>query len=71
MYSYQYNKTWIKVQFRYPNYSGARFTKYLTTILRSSYDNAKVTIDLRQACNYKTTYKERTAFLKYDSLAKL
>jgi len=26
---------------------GARFTKYLTTILRLSYDNAKVTIDLR------------------------
>ena len=24
-----------------------RFTKYLTTILRLSYDNAKVTIDLR------------------------
>ena len=27
--------------------SGARFTKYLMTILRLSYDNAKVTIDLR------------------------
>jgi len=27
--------------------SVARFTKYLTTILRLSYDNAKVTIDLR------------------------
>ena len=26
---------------------GARFTKYLTTILRLSYDNAKVTIDLQ------------------------
>ena len=26
--------------------SGARFTKYLMTILRLSYDNAKVTIDL-------------------------
>jgi len=26
----------------------ARFTKYLTTILRLSYDNTKVTIDLRQ-----------------------
>ena len=25
---------------------GARFTKYLTTVLRLSYDNAKVTIDL-------------------------
>jgi len=28
-----------------PHHSGARFTKYLTTILRLSYDNAKVTID--------------------------
>ena len=28
--------------------SGARFTKYLATILRLSYDNAKVTIDLQQ-----------------------
>jgi len=27
--------------------AGARFTKYLTTILRLSYDNAKVAIDLR------------------------
>jgi len=27
--------------------SWARFTKYLPTILRLSYDNAKVTIDLR------------------------
>jgi len=30
---------------------GTRFTKYLTTISRFSYDNAKVTIDLRQASN--------------------
>jgi len=30
---------------------GARFTKYLTTILRLSYDNAKVTIDLRWTSN--------------------
>ena len=28
-------------------WSGAQFTTYLTTILRLSYDNAKVTIDLR------------------------
>ena len=27
--------------------AGARFTKYLTTILRSSHDNAKLTIDLQ------------------------
>ena len=30
---------------------GDRFTKYLTTILRLSYDNAKVTIDLRRTSN--------------------
>ena len=30
---------------------GARFTKYLTTILRVSYDNAKVTINLRRTSN--------------------
>ena len=29
----------------------ARFTKYLTIILRLSYDNAKVTIDLRRTSN--------------------
>jgi len=31
--------------------TGARFTKYLTTILRLSYHSAKVTIDLRQTSN--------------------
>ena len=31
--------------------SGARFIKYLTTILRLPYDNAIVTIDLRQTTN--------------------
>ena len=30
---------------------GARFTKYLTTILRLSYDNVKVTTDLRRMSN--------------------
>ena len=30
---------------------GAKFTKYLTTILRLSYDNAQHTIDLRQMSN--------------------
>ena len=33
------------------NKAGARFTKYLTTILRLSYDNAKVTINLRRMSN--------------------
>jgi len=31
--------------------SGARFTKYLTTALRLSYDNVKVTIDLQRTSN--------------------
>jgi len=36
----------------------ARFTKYLTITLRLSYDNAKVTISLRQNCKivYKTVF---------------
>ena len=50
----------------------ARFTKYLTTILRLSYDNAKVTTDLRRMSTiYETSYEGRKAFLRYDSLAKL
>ena len=32
---------------------GARFTKYVTTILRLSYDNAKVTIDLQRTTNFQ------------------
>jgi len=31
--------------------AGARFTKYLTTILRLSYDNAKVMVNLRRTSN--------------------
>jgi len=55
-----------------PNNAGARFTKYLTTILRLSYDNAKVTIDLRRTSNLQNIlYEGRKAFLRYDSLAKL
>ena len=38
----------------------ARFTKYLTTILRLSFDNAKVKIDVYdRRLIYKTSYKER------------
>ena len=39
----------------WPYCAGARTTKYLTTILRLSYDNAKVrpTIDLRQTSNLR------------------
>ena len=48
-----------------------RFTN-ITTILRLSYDNANVTIDLRRTSYspYKTSYERRKAFLRYDSLAK-
>jgi len=35
--------------------SGTRFTKYLTTMLRSFYDNAKVTINLQQASNLQNS----------------
>jgi len=42
--------------------SGARFTKYLTTILRLSYDNAKVTIDLRQASNLQNILQRTRGF---------
>ena len=44
----------------------ARFTKYLKTILRLSYDNAKVTIDLRRTSNLQNISRERKAFLGYD-----
>ena len=40
----------------------ARFTKYLTTILRLSYDNAKVAINLDGRLIYKTAYNESKAF---------
>jgi len=49
--------------------AAARFTKYLTTILRLSYDNVKVTIDLRRRLTCKTSYEGRKAFLRYDSLS--
>jgi len=50
---------------------GARFKKYLTTILRSRYDNAKVTIVTKdRRLIYETPYEERKAFVRYDLLAK-
>jgi len=49
------------------DWPGTRFTKYLTTILRLSYDNAKVTIDLRRTTNLPS-YEWSKAFLRYDSL---
>jgi len=44
----------------------AGFTKYLTTILRLSFDNAKVMIDLRRT----TSYEKHKAFLAYSLFAK-
>jgi len=38
-------RTVLGLVWRSPQSSGARFTKYLTTILRLSYDNAIATID--------------------------
>jgi len=48
---------------------GARLAKYLTIVLRLSYDNAKVTIDLRRTSRLQND-EERKTFLRYDSLAK-
>ena len=42
--------------------SAARFTKYLTTILRLSYDNAKVTIDLRPTSNLQNILRRAQGF---------
>ena len=43
--------------------SGARFTKYLTIILRViSYNNAEVTIDLRRSSNLQNTLRRAQGF---------
>ena len=44
------------------NKSGARFTKYLTTTLRLSYDNAKVTIDLPRTSNLQNILRRMQGF---------
>jgi len=44
----------------------ARFTKYLTTFLRLSYDNAKVVIDLRRTLIYQKNYDYRK--MRYDTV---
>ena len=49
---------------------GMIYKKCLTTILRLSYDNAKVRTDLRRRPIYRTSYKGCKAFLGYNSLAK-
>jgi len=43
----------------------------LQNILRLSYDNAKVTIDLRRTSNLQNILRRAQGFLRYDSLAKL
>jgi len=50
--------------------SGTQFTKYLTTVLRLSYNNSKVTIDSQGCLIYKTFYEERKALIRHDLLAK-
>jgi len=42
--------------------AGARFTKYLTTFLRLSYDNAKVTIYLRRTSNLQNIIRRAQGF---------
>jgi len=42
---------------------GARFTKYVTTILRLPYDNAKVTIDLQRTSNLQKHPTKGARFL--------
>ena len=49
---------WLPVR----QYSGARLTKYLTTILRLSYDNANVTIDLRRTSNLQNILQRAQGF---------
>ena len=67
----------VRLLYRVQNYvndsckAGARFTKYLMTILRLSYDNAKVMIDLRRTSSLQNILRREQAFLTYDSLAKL
>jgi len=51
--------------------SRAQFTRYLTIILRLSYDNAEVTIDLRRTSNLQQKLTKSKAFHRYESLAKL
>jgi len=43
---------------------GARFTKYLTTIFRLSYGNAKVTIDLRRTSNLQNILRRAQGFFQ-------
>ena len=46
----------------HPSAPAARFTKYLKTILRLSYDNAKVTIDLRWTSKFTKDLTKKARF---------
>jgi len=45
-----------------PYSPAAQFTKYPTTILRLSYDDAKFTIDLRQTANLQNILQRAQGF---------
>jgi len=45
---------------------GARFTEYLTTIWWLSYDNAKVTVDLRWTLSLQNSLGRTQGFLSYN-----
>jgi len=58
----------VRLLYRVQNYvndsckAGARFTKYLMTILRLSYDNAKVMIDLRRTSSLQNILRREQGF---------
>ena len=51
-----------RVYSRHLRAPGALFTKYLTTVLRLSHDNAKVTIDVRWTSNLPSTLRRTKGF---------
>ena len=52
----------IAYMFAHNEWPEARFTKYLTTILRLSYNNAKVTIDLQRTSNLQNILRRTQGF---------
>ena len=54
-----------------PHCSATRFTEYHTTILRLSYDNAIVTIDLRRTSNLQITLRRMQCFSSLGSTCKI
>ena len=56
---------------RCPSNTRNRFTKYLTTILRLSYDNAKVTIDLRRTSNLQNILRRTQGFSSVQFTCKI